>query len=109
MCQELRDHGDKRVPVQQVTHADAHTAGLVHIGRANPSAGGANGCLASGFLFQSVKDNVVGHDNVGAFTDEQPGCINSPQSNLSQFTDQNIGVYYYAITYDSIGIWPTDS
>ncbi len=53
----------QRLLVEQVRHADAPPRGLVLVGRADATAGGADGLAATGLLARLVQLHVVRHDH----------------------------------------------
>ncbi len=61
----------QRGPVQQVDDADAAAVVLVHIGRADAAAGGADLAAAVVPLLGRIQQLVIGHDQMGAMADKE--------------------------------------
>ena len=67
--------GLETVHIPELSHADAPTGDLVHVGRSYAAARGAKGVFSTGLFLQAVQCHVVGHDDVGAVADDEPAGV----------------------------------
>ncbi len=80
-------------------HANATTANLVFITRANPPAGGADLGLSLPFFPGCIHGSVVGHDDVGIAADDEilRGYRKTMVLQTIHFLNQHAGVDHHAV------------
>ena len=97
--QSVRHFGAQQGRIGQVASPQAHARGLVFVTGADAASGGADlvgGALGFAGFVQAL---VVGHDEVGLFTDAKPGRrnVNALGSQMVHFFKEHKGVEHYAI------------
>ena len=87
--------------VKQVLHADPDARGLVHVGRPDAAARGADGQLAQADLALGVHLHVVRHDQVRGARDAQVAGVNAALLQLVEFLHQHEGIHHHAVADDA--------
>ena len=87
--------------IQQFAHADAVAGSLVHVGRADPLSGGADGAAAASLLLELIQQNVIGHDDVGAVADEQQAGVDALLLEAGDLPQEHFGIDDHAVSDDA--------
>ena len=85
----------ERLFMEQVSHTDTDPAHLVGVGRSDPPSGRTNFPFAQGALLELVEHDVVGHDHVGAITDEESTRSDPTRFQRVQFIDECLRIDYH--------------
>ena len=90
--------------VEDVLHAHAEAANLVHVGGADTAAGGADGALAEEALGHLVHGLVVGCHQVRVSGNLQAGGVSAAGLEAFDLCEESLGVHDHAVTNHGDGV-----
>ena len=90
--------------VEDVLHAHAEAANLVHVGGADTAAGGADGALAEEALGHLIHGLVVGCHQVRVSGNLQAGGVSAAGLEAFDLCEESLGVHDHAVTNHGNGV-----